>query len=86
MRLFIVLMLLYFILMFQNTNGNGCCTCTCCRGQGCVPKQKPSFNVDGCDSVGKCNTECCQRYTQNCFPLPGPGYIDSVCNSSTVCT
>ncbi|UJR19852.1 hypothetical protein I4U23_022985 [Adineta vaga] len=86
MRVFMTLIMVSFILMFENVNGSGCCTCTCCRGQGCIPVEKPSFNVDNCESDGTCNTGCCRRYTQNCFPLPGPGYINSVCKNSTVCT
>jgi len=73
-------------MLFQNVNGSGCCTCTCCRGVDCTPKKQTPFNVESCDTDNKCNDDCCRRYTDVCFPLPGPGSIDSTCESYKICS
>ncbi len=79
----IVAIFIVFV-MFQNVNGSRRCTCICCRGMDCSPVKQPPFLVDSCDIDNKCNSFCCQRYTQVCFPLPGPGVVDSICENLTI--
>ena len=84
MRLLFVTTLIFFVL-FHNVNGSGCCTCKCCRGTDCQPVKQTPINVESCDIDGKCNLPCCQTYPSVCFPLPGPGVVDSDCRNYTVC-
>jgi hypothetical protein len=80
MRLIVVILLIIFVTS-QHVTGYARCTCNCCRGEGCVPVKQTSFAIDSCDSDSKCNLPCCQRYPEVCFPLPGPGVVDSVCQN-----
>jgi hypothetical protein len=84
MRLLIVIMSI-FLVIFHYVYGSGCCTCICCRGMNCSPVKQSPFDTDSCDIDNKCNYPCCQRYPEVCFPLPGPGVVDSICQNSIIC-
>ena len=84
MRLLIVIGLVFFM-MFHHIYSSGCCTCICCREINCSPVKQRPFDTDSCNTDNKCNYSCCQRYPDICFPLPGPGVVDSICQNSTVC-
>ena len=75
---------LLIFLTIHRTCGMGHCTCICCRGTSCTPIAQPAFDVPSCDVDNKCNAPCCQRYPEVCFPLPGPGVVDSVCQNVTM--
>lgn len=83
MRLLIVITLIFFVIL-QNVNGADRCICNCCRGDRCTPVKQVPFPVNSCDIDGKCNYPCVQRYPQVCFPLPGPGVVDSICQNLTL--
>lgn len=83
MRLLIIIALI-FVVILQTVNGSGRCTCTCCRGVDCAPQKQTPFTIESCDIDNKCNADCCRRYPDVCFPLPGPGFIDSTCENFTI--
>lgn len=82
----LIVMVLIIFLALHEIRGVDQCICICCRGDSCAPVVQPAFTVPSCDSDNKCNGPCCQRYPDVCFPLPGPGVVDSTCQNSTVIT
>lgn len=81
---FIVIFMVICLLVLDNVNSISRCTCICCRGPDCSPVKQRPFNVESCDVDGKCDAFCCQHYPKVCFPLPGPGFIDSTCQNLTM--
>ncbi len=70
--------------MLENINGFGCCTCNWYHGSNCLPVKQHPFIVKNCDIDGKYNYPCYQRYPTVCFPLPGLGVINSICQNLTI--